>query len=189
MEDVTKIKAFLETGYGDGSGSGDGSGIAAIDGETVWMIDEVPTLIDHIKGNVAKGRILMEDLTTAPCYVVKQEGVFAHGDTLREAMAALTDKLFEDMSEEDRIAAFVKEHESGKAYPNQDLFDWHHKLTGSCLAGRNAFVKNKGLSLDGTTTPEDFILLTQNDYGGSTIKKLKPFYGMEDNTHHGRNHI
>ena len=162
------------SGYGDGSGSG--YGIKSINGETVWMVDDVQTLIDKVRGNVAKGRILMGDFTTKPCYIVKGNGLFAHGDTLHEAMTALTDKMFEDMQEEERLEAFVKEHKTNTPYPNTDLFEWHHKLTGSCLAGRKAFVQNHGLSLDGETTVEDFIKLTENDYGGSTIKKLKVHY-------------
>lgn len=94
-----------------------------------------------------------------------------------KAMAALTDKLFDDMPEEDRIAEFVKTFpEKDKPYPNQDLFDWHHRLTGSCMAGRNAFVKDRGLTLDGCTTVAAFIQLTENAYGGSTIRKLKEQY-------------
>ena len=107
-----------------------------------------------------------------------RSGLFAHGDTLREAMAALTDKLFEDMPEEERIKAFIREHpEKSKAYPNRDLFDWHNKLTGSCLAGRNAFVKDMGLSLEGETTVEAFIELTRNAYGGDIIRRLEEAYG------------
>ena len=121
MEDVKlkeKIRAFLSTdngsGYGSGYGSGDGSGygdgIAEINGRTVHKIDGVPTVITSVKGNAAKGYILQADLTPAPCYIVKGSNLFAHGDNLHEAMAALTEKLFEDMPQEERIAAFVKAH-------------------------------------------------------------------------------
>ena len=89
-------------------------------------------------------------------------------------MSALRDKMFEDMPEEERIDEFIKEHpEVDKPYQNKDLFEWHHRLTGSCLAGRNAFVKDKGLSLDGSTTVLEFIKLTENAYGGEVIRKLK----------------
>jgi hypothetical protein len=91
-------------------------------------------------------------------------------------MEALNDKLFEDMPEEERIEAFVKAHEAGKAYANTDFFDWHHRLTGSCEAGRKAFAQNHGVDLDGHMTVLEFITLTENDYGGKTIKKLKEFY-------------
>lgn len=116
-------------------------------------------------------------MTMTPCYVVKGNNLFAHGDTLREAMAALTDKVFDDMPEKERIAAFIQAHpDKDKAYPNQDLFDWHHRLTGSCMAGRNAFVKDRGLTLDGETTVAEFIRLTENAYGGNTIKALDKAY-------------
>ena len=184
MEDVRlieKIKAFLSTdygyGYGDGSGYGDGYGIGEINGMHVYRIDGVQTILTSVHGNVAKGFILQSDLTMTPCYVVKGNGMFAHGDDLHQAMSALTDKMFEDMPEEERIAEFIKEHpDKDKAYPNQDLFDWHHRLTGSCMAGRNAFVKDRGLTLEGETTVLAFIRLTENAYGGSTIRKLAEAY-------------
>jgi len=44
------------------------------------------------------------------------------------------------------------------------------------MAGRNAFVKDRGLTLDGETTVTEFIRLTENAYGGSTIKALKKAY-------------
>lgn len=195
----------LGYGYGYGSGSGfiDGSGsgsgsyfsdvfgydnglsygykIASFCGQKVYRIDGVPTVIDHVYGNIAKGRILRDDLSTEVCYVVKQGGLFAHGKTLREAMDALWDKLFEDMPEEERIAEFVKAHEWGKQYPSADYYDWHHNLTGSCGMGRSEFAKRHGYRLtdDELLTVEEFIKLTENSYGGSVIRKLKEAYRKE----------
>ena len=166
------------SGYGDGYGSGDGDGgLYEIDGQKVYLVDGVATIFTAIKGNVAKGFILQSDLSLTPCCIVKGHNLFAHGDDLHQAMAALRDKMFEDMPEEERIAEFIKEHpDKDKAYPNQDLFDWHNRLTGSCMAGRTAFVKDRGLSLDGETTVTEFIRLTENAYGGDTIKALKKAY-------------
>ena len=164
-------------GYGSGDGSGYGSGIDQINGMHIHRIDDVQTIITSVKGNVAKGFIFQEDLSLTPCYVVKGNNLFAHGDDLHDAMAALTDKMFDDMPEEERIAEFVKAHpDKDKPYPNHDLFDWHHRLTGSCMAGRNAFVKDKGLAMDGETTVVEFIKLTENAYGGATIKALANTY-------------
>ena len=193
MEDVRlldKIKAFLSrdngsgsgsgSGYGDGDGYGSGygyGGLFEINGQTVFMVDGIPTIFTSVHANVAKGFIFQSDLTMTPCFVVKGHNLFAHGDDLREAMDDLRNKMFEDMPEEERISAFIKEHpELDKPYPNKELFDWHNRLTGSCLAGRNAFVKDRGLSLEGETTVHAFIELTENAYGGSTIKKLKEAY-------------
>ena len=164
--------------YGDGSGYGSGSGIKAFAGAPVNIIDGVQTIIDKVKGNVAKGRVLMRDLTTRACYIVKQNGLFAHGGTLREARAALVEKLFDGMDEDERIEAFMEEHKLGIPYPNEDLYNWHHRLTGSCDMGRKAFVADHGLSLDGETTVEGFVELTKNAYGGSTIRKMAERYGL-----------
>lgn len=189
MEDLKqKIQEFLNGsgsgcgdgyGYGGGGGSGGGSGdgLKEYNGQTVYMVDDVPTLIDHVHGSFAKGRMIRSDLTTEDCYIAKQDGHFAHGETLKKARAAVLEKLFDDMPEEDRIAAFVQAFpDPKKPVDNGELFDWHHRLTGSCEMGRKAFVKDRGLSLDGETTVEEFIRLTENAYGGETIRRLKEAY-------------
>ena len=172
-------------GYGSGSGCGDGSGygcgsgygIKSFNSRPVHMIDNTKTIITHVHGNIAKGFILNSDLTTTPTYVVRGGDQFAHGASLRQAMSALQDKLFEDMPQEERIAAFIKAHpDPDKPYPNQELFDWHHRLTGSCLQGREAFVKSHGLTLDGETTVTAFIALCRNSYGSSVIRALEAAY-------------
>ena len=168
-------------GDGDGDGYGYGYGVASLCGQKVYKIDDVPTLIDHVHGNVARGRILQDDLTTEDCYIVKQGSLFAHGETLRKAMDALRDKLFENMPEDERIAEFVKAHEWGKQYPSVDYYEWHHRLTGSCDMGRSEFAKRHGYKLtdDELLTVEEFIKLTENSYGGSVIRKLREAYKEE----------
>ena len=88
-------------------------------------------------------------------------------------MEALQDKLFYGMTEDERIAAFWKCHNRTDAYSGHDLYDWHHKLTGSCEFGRQQFVSDHGLSLDAMYTVDEFIKLCENDYGGSIISRLK----------------
>ena len=170
-------------GSGSGSGSGDGynDGVVSFCGQKVYQIDDVPTLIDHVHGNAAKGRILRDDLSTEDCYIAKKGILFAHGKTLRAAMDALRDKLFKDMPEEERIAEFVRAHEWGKQYPSADYYDWHHRLTGSCDMGRSEFAKRHGYRLtdDELLTVEEFIKLTENSYGGSVIRKLREAYQEE----------
>ena len=46
------------SGSGDGYGDGYGDGIKEINGQRVYMIDGVPTLIDRVRGDYAKGSIL-----------------------------------------------------------------------------------------------------------------------------------
>lgn len=169
MEDV-KVREFLRLT--------DGYGIKMINGRKIYYVDGLNTIFTSIHGNVAKGFILQSDLTLTPCYIVKGNNLFAHGEDLHKAMDALRDKMFDDMPEDERIAEFIKEHPSmEKPYPNQELFDWHHRLTGSCMAGRTAFVKDHGLSMEGETTVAEFIRLTEHAYGGDTIKRLKDAYG------------
>jgi len=176
-------------GSGDGFGSGRGSGddfgdgfgcdfgylthIRSLNGERVWNVDGVPTIIRQVSHGIVKGAIVQEDLSLVPCFVVKQGRVFAHGETLREAMNSLRDKLFEDMPEEERITAFLAEHKPDVLYPNRDLYEWHHRLTGSCEMGRKEFMKAHGLDMDGAITVEEFIRLTRNAYGGDVIRRLE----------------
>ena len=109
-----------------------------------------------------------------PCYVVKGNNKFAHGNTLREAFDALQEKLYDDSTEEERIAAF-RDHfnDYNKEYPAKDLFHWHHVLTGSCKAGREAFCRDKGIDLEKDSfTIRQFVYLTKYSYGGEIVKKL-----------------
>ena len=160
-------------GSGDGYGDGSGSGIKSFNGEPVYRIDGVNTLIRSVRGNTAHGAIVNNDLTLTPCYIVKQDNVFAHGETLREAMGALREKLFEDMPEEERIDAFLRETDREKAYPTQYFYDWHHRLTGSCDMGRKQFAHDHGVDLEhGMMTLAEFLELTKDAYGGDVIRKV-----------------
>ena len=160
-------------GYGDGYGYGYGDGIKSFNGEPVYRIDGVNTLIHSVRGNTAHGAIVNEDLTLTPCYIVKQDGFFAHGETLREAMEDLRDKLFEDMPEDDRIEMFLSETDREKTYPTQYFYDWHHRLTGACDMGRKQFAQDHGVDLEhGMMTLTEFLELTKDAYGGDVIRKV-----------------
>ena len=163
----------LGSGSGSDLGSGSGFGIASYDGRDVHLIDDVQTIITAVLGGAAKGYILETDLTLTPCYVAKSGNTFAHGNTLKEAIDALHEKLFDDMPEEDRIAEFFKTHSPGVKYPAKDLFVWHNRLTGSCEAGRMSFARSHDIDLENDTfTIEEFVSLCKDSYGGETIKKL-----------------
>ena len=161
-------------GYGYGSGSGSGYGVKTFCGRNVYLIDGVQTIIESTRGNIAKGHILQNDLTLTPCFVVKENGKFAHGSTLRGAFESLQEKLYDDSTEEERILKF-REHftDFSKKYPARELSVWHHILTGSCKAGREAFCRDRGIDVDKDEfTVYEFIGLTKDSYGGETIKKL-----------------
>lgn len=165
-------------GYGisDGSGSGSvaGAGLKSLNGQPVDMIDDVPTILTRIIGNVAKGFIVDPDFSLAPTFVCKQGNTFAHGETLHKAREALLEKLFDDMPTEERIAAFCAEFKPGVKRPAMDFFSWHHRLTGSCEQGRREFARQHDIDIDrDELTPEEFFALTRDSYGGSIIRQTE----------------
>ena len=169
-----KIKKFLSVSHGYGDGSGDGSGVKMFNGDTVYMIDDVPTIIKAIHSNIAKGFILNRDFTLEESFVVKGNNQFAHGKTLHEAVESLQEKLYDDSTEEERLEAF-KEHfkDFSQTYSAKELFHWHHVLTGPCKQGREAFCRSHGIDLEKDFfTIDQFVRLTKDSYGGETIVKL-----------------
>lgn len=194
-----KIKTFLSCGsgsdFGSGDGSGDGSGyrsgygsgdgygdsVKEVNGDTVYIVDGVQTIIKSVRDNIAQGFVLQRDLTLTPCYIVKEQNKFAHGNTLHDAFTALQEKLYDDSTEEERIEAFRNKFpEYDTPYSNRDLFAYHHVLTGSCRMGRESFCQNMGIDLDGSTTVRGFIELTKDSYGGDVICKLPEVYGVTE---------
>ena len=177
-------------GYGNGYGNGDGSGtgfgfgsnkrtgIVQINNMYVFKIDGLPTIITKVRENIAKGFLLDDDLTLTPCFIAKQNNLFAHGVTLRAAINSLQVKLFGKKPVNERIDLFMKKFKLGEKYKGTLFFDWHEYLTGSCLEGRKHFIRNNNLSLDNEYTVEEFIKLTENSYGKEIIKKLKKAYGI-----------
>ena len=165
-------------GYGDGYGRGDGDGgVKEINGHAVYVIDNTETIITSTHGNVAQGFILEHNTKLVPCYIAKDNNHFAHGRTLREAFASLQEKLYDDSTEEERIRAFKRKFPSyDTKYSNQDLFVYHHVLTGSCRMGRESFANSRGISLSDKTTVREFVQLTKDAYGGDIIKKLPKAY-------------
>lgn len=176
-------------GYGDGNGSGNGDGfsdgsgygcdvtnnhgVKEFMGRKVYIIDNVATIIDHVSGTVAKGAILNADMTLQPCYIVKGNGLFAHGETLIKARDALISKILETMEPEEAIEEFLDKFKHGKKYKGTEFYEWHHYLTGSCEMGRDSFVRNHGIDLEDEITVEEFIAYCEDDFGGEIIKQLK----------------
>ena len=139
----------------------------------MYLVDNVATVIVSVHLNLAKGFVLNDDLSLVPCYVAKGNRLFAHGETPAEAQEALRMKIFEAMDPDEAIDKFCETFEVDKEYTGHEFFEWHHYLTGSCEMGRKAFVSRHGLDLDGLYTVAEFIALTEEDYGGEIIKKLK----------------
>lgn len=165
------------SGYGDGYGYGNGLKIKRIKNDLIFYVDETPTIFDHIHRNVAKGRIVnTNDFSLKECYIVKNEHYFAHGETLKQALADLEEKTLDNMPVEEKINKFRKKFNNKGKYSGKDFFVWHHILTGSCLAGRNSFVESGHYDLTKTYSVKQFIDICENAYGGRVIKRLKQYY-------------
>ena len=140
-------------------------------------MDYVPTLIDHVHGNYAQGRIVNGDLTTTPCYIARVENCFAHGETLKSAYADAEAKAMEQMPLEDRLSKFKTEFPSLQDTATcATFYKWHHILTGSCTMGRDLFVSSHGLDMEKEYTVEYFLSITADAYGRDAIRQLKEMY-------------
>ncbi len=168
------------SGYGVGAdyGGGFGRNLKSSNGQTVYYIDDVPTIINHVVGFYAKGFILHHDLTQTPAFIARVDDCFAHGGTLHAASEEALRKATEARPLEERLAMFKT------AFPDpdvecrgEDLFAWHGTLTGSCKQGRLAWCKDHGLDPKATRmTVREFCALTRDAYGGEDIRQLEKLY-------------
>lgn len=161
-------------GYGNGYGNGDECGIKEFNGEKVYLIDFINTIIINVKKNIAQGFILNSDMTLEPCYIVKNDNYHSHGKSLKEAMNNLSKKTFANLNFEDKIKEFkIKFNDLTKKYNAEDFFEWHYYLTGSCEMGRRNWCKNHNINIEKDTfTIMEFIKLTKDSYNGDKIKRL-----------------
>lgn len=170
-------------GYGDDDGSGSGSGycyicgdgIKTFCGDRVLEIDGIQTVIRSVHGNLAKGFVLQNDFKLIPCYIAKHNNMFAHGETIQDAVDSVSKKVLEHMDSNEAIDKFFEHFtDLSKKYSARDFFEWHHYLTGSCEMGRKAFVKNGGYDIEHDRfTVQEFIDITRNAYGKDVILRLE----------------
>ena len=192
------------TGGGSGSGSADGSGVGygssdgsgsiygfdygagyggnyggfkELNGNIVDYIDNVPTIISQVRGNIARGYIVKEDLTLDPCFIAKVDGSFAHGKTLEGAVIDAKAKEIEKLPIEERIANFKETFGPlNSEHIGEEFYVWHGILTGSCRMGRDGFCKAHGIDLSKKYTVKYFLDITKDSYGGDVIRLIKESY-------------
>lgn len=168
----------IGTGIGTGNGTGysDNDNLKSLNNQPIHVIDGIQTIITSVRGdNVAKGFIVNEDLTLTPCFITKSNNFFAHGETLEKSFKALDYKIFNNLSDDERIDNFISKFpDLNKKVKAIDLFEWHNLLTASCEMGRIQFCKDNeiDINLDSFSIAE-FISLTENSYGKEIILKLK----------------
>ena len=89
----------------------------------------------------------------------------------------MNDKLIANKDVDGRIDAFIDAFPLVDSFVSgEELFRWHHLLTGSCLQGRKNFVVERGLDMNAEFTILEFIALTRNAFGGNVIKELEERY-------------
>lgn len=160
--------------FGFGYGNGD---ITALNDNIVDYIDNVPTIIIQVHGNFAYGYIVKDDLTLSPCFIAKVSDFFAHGKTLKEAVADAKAKELWKMTVEERIAKFVEAFGPlDSEHTGKEFYDWHHVLTGSCEMGRDEFCKIHNIDLTKMYSVRYFLDITEEAYGGNVIKSIKKEY-------------
>lgn len=170
------------SGYGNGYGDGSG-GLKAFNGHTVYLVDGVPTLIYSVKGNLASGAVVNDDLTLRECRIAKVDNYFAHGDTAHKAFEDAQSKALQNEPIENRVKRFVARHpDFDKKIPCKELFGWHHILTGSCEFGRRQFAEEHNIDVEtDSLTAKEFVALTKDSYGGENVKLLAAEYGFDPN--------
>ena len=187
-EEVQGFLSIQNSGCGSGAGSGYGSGyvygdgdgdgdIKALNGNIVDYIDDVPTIITQVRGNIACGYIIKDDLTLDPCFIANVGNSFAHGKTLKEAVADAEAKEMENMPIEERIEKFREVFGSlDSEHTGKEFYDWHHILTGSCRMGRDEFCKAHDIDLTKMYTVRYFLDITKNSFGSNVIKLIREVY-------------
>jgi hypothetical protein len=165
------------SGYGSGCGSGYGSQVSSMNGFPVETIDGIATALAHVRGDIARGFMLVGG-ELSPCYVARGlersgEQFYAHGGTVADAQRALRLKIFTSSPIEDRCQAFKDHFDLDKSYPASEFSEWHHVLTGSCEFGRQAFMDSRGIKPGDQFTVAQFLDTVENGYGSDVISELR----------------
>ena len=160
--------------FGFGYGNGD---ITELNGNIIDYIDNVPTIIIQVHGNFAYGYIVKEDLTLEPCFIAKVGNSFAHGKTLKDAVADAKAKETKRLPIEKRIEKFREAFGPlDSEHTGKEFYDWHHILTGSCRMGRDEFCKSHNIGFTKMYSVKYFLDITEESYGGDIIKSIKEEY-------------
>ncbi|MGM9686545.1 MAG: hypothetical protein ACI3YI_10040 [Bacteroidaceae bacterium] len=169
-----RIENFMSLSHCYGYGSGYGDGIEVVNGKKVYMVDGIQTVITNAHVNLARGFILNNDLTLTQTYIARCGDFFAHGETAVDAMRDARMKYEDNLSVDERLRLFRETFPDwDKKIHAKELFDWHHRLTGSCEQGRIAFCNEHGLDwMNGEYSVNEFIDLTKDAYGGEIIRRL-----------------
>ena len=152
---------FVKTEYIDGNNIKEDTYYTLYNHEfmKVEILDEVKTIILNRKKNVIKG-LYLDSLN--PCYVVEKDGIFSHGDTLKEAKESLIYKI------SNRDTSMYKDYTLDSVVTFEEAIKMYRVITGACEAGTRNFVQ--GLTKKKKKyTVKEVIDITQGQYGNKTF--------------------
>ena len=81
-----------------------------VSSRNTYETDRVPVIIEEVEGNVARGCVIMDDLTSFPCYIAREGDSFALGEDPQSAL---------DLATRRHQAAVTPEPECG--YDDEEL--------------------------------------------------------------------
>ena len=160
--------------FGFGYGNGD---VTELNGNIIDYIDNVPSVITQVHGNIACGYIVKADLTIESCFIAKVGNSFAHGKTLKNAVTDAKAKETKRLPIEERIEKFIEIFGPlDSEHTGKEFYDWHHILTGSCRMGRDGFCKSRNIDLAQKYSVRYFLNITKDSYGGDVINLIIKAY-------------
>jgi hypothetical protein len=162
-------------GYGDGNGDGNGNGVKLHTylSKPVYYIDGIPCIFKSVVRNFAKVSIIDNtDFSLSDQFVCKFNVVFAHGNTLEKARQDAERKYYSELDQDAAIDKFLESFTLNKDYSNTEFYKWHSILTGSCDSGKDYWMKENGIDLNGKMTAKEFLNVTKGAYGGEVIEKI-----------------
>jgi len=95
-------------------------------------------------------------------FVIEKDGVYSHGETLKEAKASLIFKLT------DHDTSKYKSWGLDTAISSAEAIQSYRAITGACEFGVRDFCEKKGVDFNADWTPAKILQLTEGAYGHST---------------------
>ena len=141
-------------------------------GKDVYFINDQHVIFNQIHGNYAKISVITVDLTTYDRWLVKYNGFFGFGKTLKDANKDARLNASREIPLEIRIQHFIDTHSLFEEYTGQELFDWHDYLTGSCKAGKYKFCRDNNVDFDKKYTVLYFLNLVKDSYKPEIIEQV-----------------
>ena len=129
----------------------------------VEVIDDISTIILKRHKNIIKGMTLFDK---KPCWIFEKDGIYAHGNSIKQAYF---DWLFKTTARD------VEQYRNLKADEIHDLSYWvvaYRTITGACSFGTNNYLENNKDKYKDKMTLNEVIKATKGQYGAETFKEF-----------------